>query len=431
MPTESTADETAVDVTIVMPCLDEARSLPACIENARRALDRIRDELGLSGEIVLADNGSTDGSQDLARWLGARVVPVARRGYGAALIGGAEAARGRFIVMGDADGSYDFLDAVPMVEVLMNRADLCLGSRFKGGIRPGAMPWKNQHIGNPALTGILNLLFRAGVSDAHCGLRALTRSCFDRLGLCGTGMEFASEMVIKAALKELRIAEVPVTLWPDLRGRPPHLRPWRDGWRHLRYLLMLSPTWVFALPAMLAGGLALAILAYAGIAALGNAGPNSPIGNYWIILAGAMLGMGHVGAILAAATHLYGVREGYRRPSRWTSRLARWVSLESMLIAGLVCFAGGLVILFVVIGYWSARQFGPIGNVLPAVAGTSLVVVGAQNALGGFLLAILNGNEAEFLKDAVRGAAPPASARHELPAGAAVAQPARGRTDPR
>jgi hypothetical protein len=309
--------------------------------------------------------------------------------------------------MGDADGSYDFHDAVDMVGALMNRADLCMGSRFSGGIRPGAMPWKNRYIGNPILTGMLNLLFKAGVSDAHCGLRAITKSCFERLKMASTGMEFASEMVIKAALMDCRIAEAPATLSPDLRGRPPHLRPWRDGWRHLRYLIMLSPTWAFAVPAAATGIAAIAILAFASVVALFGADFATPIGNYWIVLAGAMLGMSHVAGLLAAATHIYGVREGYRRPSLWTVRLARWVSLETMLLAGLGCLGTGLAVLFGVAAYWSASRFGPIANVLPAVIGTSLVVIGGQNALGGFLLAILNGNEAEFLRSAALRAEPP------------------------
>ena len=210
----------------------------------------IQARFGLSGEIVVADNGSTDGSQAIAAAHGARVVAVVDRGYGAALIGGGHAANGKYVVFGDADGSYDFRECVPMVEALIGGADLCMGSRFKGGIAPGAMPWKNRYIGNPVLTGILNLMYRAGISDAHCGLRAVTKDAFGRLRLTGSGMEFASEMVIKAALQRLNIAEVPATLSPDLRDREPHLRPWRDGWRHLRYLLMLSPTWIFTVPAM-------------------------------------------------------------------------------------------------------------------------------------------------------------------------------------
>src|SRR5437879_3285584 len=291
--------------------------------------------------------------------LGARVVAVAERGYGAALRGGFTAARGRFLVMGDADGSYDFREAVPMVEALMGGADLCMGSRFKGGIAPGAMPWKNRYIGNPLLTGVLNLLFRTGASDAHCGLRAITKACFQRLALTGSGMEFASEMVIKAALKRQVIAEVPATLSPDLRNRPPHLRPWRDGWRHLRYLLMLSPSWSFALPALVGGAAAATILTAATVAAVADPGQPFFFGNYWVVLAGAMMSVSQISAILAAATHLYGVRAGYRPPKPWVVALSRWLTLETMLGTGAVSIALGLAILVWAVAAWSSRGFGP------------------------------------------------------------------------
>ncbi|MGB6174753.1 MAG: glycosyltransferase family 2 protein [Methylocella sp.] len=388
-----------IDVTIVMPCLNEAQWLPACIANAKEALTRIRAELGLNGEILIADNGSADGSQLIARAFGATLVEVSQPGYGAALTSGMRSASGTFLVMGDADGSYDFRECVAMIRALMNGADLCVGSRFKGAIKTNAMPWKNRYIGNPLLTGALNVIFGAGVSDAHCGLRALTKACFERLRLSGRGMEFASEMIIKAALKGEHIAEAPVTLSPDLRDRPPHLRPWHDGWRHLRYLLMLSPAWVFAAPATFAGALSLAIWAYAAVAASLGASATSPIGNQWIILAGAMIGLSHIAGLLAAATHLYGVREGYRRPAPWTAPLAQWISLESMLASGLAVAASGFAILLTLFSYWTQHGYTMIGTVLPAVTGTTLIVVGAQNILGGFLLAIINGHEAEFLKE--------------------------------
>ena len=407
-------DREKIDVSIIMPCLNEAGWLAACIANARAALDLIHETYGLSGEIIVADNGSTDGSPDIAKSLGARSVHVARRGYGAALSGGAMAANGRYLVMGDADGSYDFRDAVAMVGKLMQGADLCMGSRFKGGrIEPGAMPWKNRYIGNPVLTGILNILFRSGISDAHCGLRAITRASLVQLQLSGDGMEYASEMVIKATLKGCRLTEVPATLSRDLRDRPPHLRPWRDGWRHLRYLLMLSPSWLFAAPAAIFGALALAILGLASFAALRGASSASYIGNYWVVLAGGLLIVAHSSALLAAAGNLYGIREGYRRRSERTQSLAPWFSLESMLLMGAGCVLAGGGILAALVSYWSANRFVAISNVLPAVLGTSLLVIGVQNVLGGFLLAIVNGNEADFMRTA------PAAA----PVGPAVAAP--------
>ncbi len=388
-----------IDVSIVMPCLDERRTLAHCIEVARRALDLLAARHGLAGEIVIADNGSTDGSQELASQLGARVVSIRRRGYGAAVCGGFAAAHGRYLVMGDADGSYDFVEAVPMVEALMNGADLCMGSRFKGEIKPGAMPWKNRYFGNPVLTGILNLLFRARIDDAHCGLRALTRRCFEKLRLEGRGMELASEMVIKAALLDQRIAEVPVTLSPDLRDRPPHLRPWRDGWRHLRYLLMLSPSWLFALPAGLLATVSLAILITISVTWL--SGAQAPrFGNYWAILAGSTLTLSHIGVVLALAGQLYGIRERYRPPSGLLKLMASRLSLETMLIAGLAAIAAGVAILIAIVAYWSAHSLEPIANVLPAVIGTCAVAIGTQNILGGFLLAIVSGNDAEVLRAA-------------------------------
>src|SRR5947209_161520 len=327
---EAVSHASGVDVSIVMPCLDEAQCLPHCIANAKEALRRIADEYGLTGEIVVADNGSTDGSQAIATSLGARVVPVTERGYGAALIGGSKAADGKYILMGDADGSYDFTDGVAMIGELEAGADLCMGSRFKGGISRGAMPWKNRYIGNPVLTGTLNLFFGARISDAHSGLRAIGRQAFLDLGLSGSGMEFASEMVIKAALKRLRIAETPVKLLPDLRDRAPHLRPWRDGWRHLRYLFMLSPTWVFGVPALV-GAMASTALLFAAVMQFFDPGIFPAVGNYWAILAAALLGLSHMSAILGAAGNLYGVRAGYRVANPVTRQLARLLSLETML----------------------------------------------------------------------------------------------------
>jgi glycosyltransferase involved in cell wall biosynthesis len=399
-----------VDVSFVLPCLNEAQCLQPCIAMIWEALAMLRETQGLTGEIIVADNGSTDGSQALALRLGARVVAVPERGYGAALRGGFKAARGRFLVMGDADGSYDFREAPAMIEALIGGAGLCMGSRFKGGIKPGAMPWKNRYIGNPILTGILNVLFGTKISDAHCGLRALTRSCFDRLGLTGAGMEFASEMVIKAALKGEVIAEVPATLSPDLRDRPPHLRPWRDGWRHLRYLFMLSPYWLFAVPAVAVGAAGLAILAVAGWFYVFQPRANGYFGDYWVVLAAAMVGVSHMAGILGVATHVHGEREGYRRPKPWTARLARWITLETMIAGGLGAFLIGFTILGVVLFSWQARHFERAHSVYPAVLGTLMITLGAQNILGGFMLAIVSGHEARFLESAKPAPDPAAAA---------------------
>ncbi len=389
-----------VAVSIVMPCLNETESLPHCIANAHEALRRISDQLGLDGEIVIADNGSTDGSQDLARSLGARVVDVPARGYGAALIGGFGQARGRYLVMGDADGSYDFTDAVAMIAALEDGAELCMGSRFKGGIKPGAMPWKNRYIGNPVLTGILNLFFRPGITDAHCGLRAIRKDSFDRLGLTGSGMEFASEMVIKASLRDLHIREVPATLSPDLRQRPPHLRPWRDGWRHLRYLFMLSPSWAFGVPALLLVLAGLVILTLAGLDPAGVADGTARFGNSWAIVAGFMITTGHIAGLMLIATHLYGVRQGYRKLGPLLARFGRVINLESALLAGGAMITLALLGLVAVGVWWSELGFAALPTTIPLVAAATLGAVGLQTALGGVMLGVISGNEADFVKDA-------------------------------
>ena len=237
-----------------MPCLNEAETLATCIRKARRFIERS----GISAEVVVADNGSTDGSIDIATREGARVVHVPIRGYGAALFFGAQDARGRFVIMGDADDSYDFEHLDLFVEALRQGSDLVMGNRFKGGIKPGAMPFKNRYLGNPALSAIGRLFFHCPVGDFHCGLRGFSKAAFDKMDLQTTGMEFASEMAVKATLLKMRVDEVPTTLSKDGRSRPPHLRPWRDGWRHLRFMLLYSPRWAFLYPGvalMLVGSL--------------------------------------------------------------------------------------------------------------------------------------------------------------------------------
>ena len=396
----------APDVSIIMPCLNERESLPWCIANAREALERIAATYGLSGEIVIADNGSVDGSQALAESLGARVVAVARRGYGAALIGGCEGAWGRYLLMGDADGSYDFTDGVAMIGKLVDGADLCMGSRFAGGIAPGAMPWKNRYIGNPALTGVLNLFFRSGIEDAHCGIRAITKQAFLDCGLSSSGMEFASEMVIKASLRHMRIEQVPATLGPDLRDRAPHLRPWRDGWRHLRYLLMLSPTWVFGVPAWIAMLAALAIFTLAGLHEVGVLPGSGSFGTGWTILAGFLPTVGHFSAIMALATHFYGVRSGFRRLRPSLYRWGHVLTLETALMAGAGLMLVSLFGLVAILARWRLGGFVALPSVLPLVVVLATGAVGVQTALGGFLLSIIAGHDAAFVPRAPSGNRP-------------------------
>lgn len=394
------ASSAELAVSIVMPCLNEAQSLHHCIMNARDALALIEAQHGLAGEIVIADNGSTDGSQAIASALGARVVAVADRGYGAALMGGFDAAFGRYLVMGDADGSYDFTECVAMIGRLIGGADLCMGSRFQGGIKAGAMPWKNRYIGNPALTGMLNLFYGTGVDDAHCGLRAIRRDAYHQLRLDGRGMEFASEMVIKASLHGLRIEQTPATLSPDLRGRAPHLRPWRDGWRHFRYLLMLSPTWAFGVPAAVTMTLALAILCVAAFHTLGLGDGDGAFGASWTIVAGFLLAVGHFAAIMALTTHVHGVKLGYRRLRPSIARLRSILTLEHALIGGIALMAAS-VVGFGVIGWqWAAGGFVAPPSVLPVTLAAATGAVGFQTMLGGFLIAIIAGNETRFVSPA-------------------------------
>lgn len=408
------------DVSIVLPCLNEAATLPACIGNARQALAGMAETLGLLGEIVVADNGSTDGSREIAARLGARVVPVAQRGYGCALRAGCAAAFGRFIVIGDSDGSYDFREAVPMVSELLAGKELCMGSRFKGRIMPGAMPWKNRYIGNPALTGLLNLLFRSGMSDAHSGLRAFTADAFARMRLSATGMEFASEVVIKASLLRLERSEVPITLHPDQRNREPHLRPWRDGWRHLRYLLMLSPGFLFLGPAAVLGGISAALLILLALthdSSMLHIGPFA-FGDHWAIISGAALIACAQFAVFGLATTLYGVREGYRTLDPWLVRLFGYLRLENMILGGLLLMGLGLVLLLHVAGVWTAHDFGNLALVRQTVAGSVSLLLGLQALFGGFFLAIVNGNHTELGSEPVTRA----EARTAAPVAATLPQ---------
>lgn len=385
------------DVSIVMPCLNEEATLRLCIEGARDALATLDRLYGLTGEIVVADNGSTDGSREIAERLGARVILIAEKGYGNALRGGIEETRGRYIVIGDSDCSYDFREAVPMVERLMHGYDLCMGSRFKGEIRPGAMPWKNRYIGNPALTRILNLFFNSRVTDAHCGLRALSKEAYRRLGLTSDGMEFASEMIIKASLLGMRRTEVGITLHPDRRTRPPHLRPWRDGWRHLRYLLMLSPAWVFFAPSAIIGFFGLVIFAALAINPETKMVRIGPVlfGDHWMVLSGAAIAISHQTALFGLATTIYGIRAGYRTTSKLLRTIIHVARLEFMILIGVILLLVGSLILAGVIVTWSSTGFGQLHELRQMVVATTLASIGVQNFFGGFLISVISGNAAK------------------------------------
>ncbi|HYM97654.1 MAG TPA: glycosyltransferase family 2 protein [Candidatus Sulfotelmatobacter sp.] len=377
----------AVEISIVMPCLNEAETLAACIQKAQ---DSIRKE-GLAAEIVVADNGSTDGSQVIARELGARVVDVARKGYGSALIGGIDAAAGTFVIMGDADDSYDFGAIGQLVEKLRQGYDLVVGNRFAGGIERGAMPWSHRWIGNPVLTMVSRVFFHTPVGDMHCGLRGFRKDAYEQMHLRATGMEFASEMVIKASLRRMRIGEVPVRLRPDGRSRPPHLRTWRDGWRHLRFMLLFSPRWLFLYPglALFAIGIVLSALLVAGPLHLGAV----RLDIHTLLVAGFLSLLGYQAVLFAVFTKIFAVRAGFHPPHPLLERIFHYVTLEVGVTAGALMALVGLVALVVAVASWKSAGFGNLDpsltmrEVIPAVV---LLALGTQTVFASFFISILS-----------------------------------------
>jgi glycosyltransferase involved in cell wall biosynthesis len=373
-------------VSIVMPCLNEAESIEHCLRRARTGLE----ESGLQGEIIIADNGSDDGSQEIARRLGATVVDIDRKGYGAALAGGFAAARGRFIVMGDADGSYDFGAIMPFVERLRGGDDLVMGNRFAGGIDPGAMPPLNRYLGNPVLSFIGRLFFKSKIGDFHCGLRAFRREAIVGLDLQSEGMEFASEMVVKATINQLKISEVPTTLSPDLRTRKPHLRPWRDGWRHLRFLLLFSPRWLFLYPgvaAMVLGvGMTIALLP----------GPVSLFGAsfdvHTLVYASALTVIGYQAILFSLFARVYAMTEGFLPARSWIEDLVdRW-NLEVGLLGGVVLVVGGFALSIIALATWGGTGFRSLDyrdTLRIVVPASTMLMLGVQTILASFFLSIL------------------------------------------
>jgi glycosyltransferase involved in cell wall biosynthesis len=375
-----------IEVSIVMPCLNEEESLGACIEMAQRGLGGA----GARGEIVIADNGSTDGSQEIARRLGARVVDVPAKGYGAALMGGFEAARGEFIVMGDADGSYDFGHIEAFIERLRAGDELVMGNRFAGGIRDGAMPVLNRYLGNPVLSFIGRLLFPSAIGDFHCGLRAFRRDMLPKLDLQSPGMEFASEMVVKATLQELKISEVPTTLSPDLRSRPPHLRPWRDGWRHLRFLFLFSPRWLFFYP-----GLALMLIGTVATIAL-LPGTLEVFGTgfdvHTMVYASAMIVVGYQAILFAVFARVYAMTEGFLPAQAGLQKMMGRVNLEVGLIAGALLTLAGVVLAIVALAIWGGGGFDELDyrdTLRIVIPSATLLMLGVQTVLGSLFLSIL------------------------------------------
>ena len=379
----------AIELSVVMPCLNEARTVGACIEKAMSAMQAS----DIRGEVIIADNGSTDGSQDIARKLGARVVPVTERGYGAAVLGGIAAANGTYVIMGDADDSYDFRDVPRFVAKLREGHDLVMGCRLPAGggtVEKGAMPFLHRWLGNPGFTAAARLWFGVPLHDVHCGLRGFRREWHRALDQRCTGMEFATEMVIKASKFGGRITEVPITLRPDGRdGRRPHLRTWRDGWRHLRFYLMYSPRWLFLIPGILLG--------LAGLAGYWLAMPARTIGGlrfdvHTLLFASLAIICGYQAVLFAVLTKTFAIREGLMPEDPRLTRMYRWLNLETGLLAGVVGLLLGIVLLTAAILQWRAAGYGDLDytrTMRVVIPGVTLTTLGFQTILSSFFLSIL------------------------------------------
>jgi len=379
-----------VELTILMPCLNEAETIAQCIEKAKAGIARA----GVPGEILVADNGSTDGSQAIAAKLGARVVLVAEKGYGNALRGGIAAAQGKYILMGDADDSYDFSEADRFVKKFQEGYDLVMGCRLPvggGTIMPGAMPWKNRRIGNPVLSFIGRLFFKCPAHDFHAGLRAFSKEALEKMELQTTGMEFASEMVIKATLKKLRIAEVPITLHPDGRSRPPHLKPWRDGWRHLRFMLIYSPRWLFLVPGLLLSALGVALSAALAAQDLQIGGIRLNVGTLMMACMAIVIGFQLVA--FAFFTKVFAIAEGLLPEDPKLTRVFKTFTLEKGLIAGLLVLAGGLAMFLRALWLWKQAHFGLLPsteeNLRRLIPAGTLIVLGIQTIFSSFFMSVL------------------------------------------
>ncbi|MEG4634445.1 glycosyltransferase family 2 protein [Microcoleus sp. AR_TQ3_B6] len=382
----NTSRECTLELSILMPCLNEAETLEICIEKAQKSLR----ELDIAGEVIIADNGSTDGSQDIATRMGARVVPVAAKGYGSALMGGIIAARGVYIIMGDADDSYDFSNLGPFVEKLRGGCDLVMGNRFQGGIKPGAMPPLHKYLGNPVLTWVGKLFFSSPAGDFHCGLRGFRRDSILKLDLQTTGMEFASEMVVKASLYKLRITEVPTVLSPDGRSRPPHLRTWRDGWRHLRFLLLYSPRWLFLYPgtALMIGGLIVSIWLLPGTQEIGGISFDV----HTLLYSAIAIIVGFQAVTFAFFTKVFAISEKLLPEDPKLNKIFRYVTLETGLMVGVTLILIGIVGSFLSLTIWRETAFGsldPSKTLRLVIPSLTCLTVGLQMVLSSFFLSVL------------------------------------------
>lgn len=376
-----------LELTILMPCLNEAETLALCIREAQDFLTRS----GIAGEVLVADNGSTDGSQEIAQRLGARVVPITERGYGAALRGGIASARGRFVIMGDSDNSYDFANLDGFVAELRGGADLVMGNRFRGGIEKGAMPFLHRYLGNPVLSFIGRLLFRVPAGDFHCGLRGFSRARIMELGLTTPGMEFASEMVVRASLARYRIVEVPTRLRPDGRSRPPHLRTWRDGWRHLRFLLFYSPRWLFLYPGLVLLGMGALVSGLLFPGPLRVAGVTFDMHSFMAGCLAVLVGLQVV--TFAVISKQVGVRRGYLPPpTGLDARLLGLLNFErGLILAAFLVLLGGAGMADTLTD-WVGRGLGPLDDPRSPrlfLASMTVLVAGIQLAFTASLASII------------------------------------------
>jgi len=381
-----TTDSPSVEVSIIMPCLNEAETLGICIEKAQRALY----EHNIAGEIIVADNGSTDGSQTIAEKMGARVVRVPIKGYGSALMGGISSARGKFTIIGDADDSYDFAAIRPFLDKLREGYDLVMGNRFKGGIKPGAMPVLHRYLGNPVLTGIGRLFFRSPCGDFHCGFRGFSKDAVLKMNLRTTGMEFASEMVVKATLFKMKIGEVPTALSPDGRSRAPHLRSWRDGWRHLRFLFLYSPRWLFLNPGLflMLIGLIVGVWLLPGPRTIGSV----TLDVHTLLYSMAAIFLGFQSVIFAILTKTFAITEGLHPKDARMDKWYRIFTLEKGLLAGALLTLIGLIGSIHALSDWASHWFGPLDPaqtlriVVPSIL---FLILGFQTILSSFFLSVL------------------------------------------
>ena len=387
--TSAFPDQNAVEVSVVMPCLNEADTLGRCIEQARRALQ----EHGIIGEIIVADNGSTDGSQDIAQRLGAQVVDVQAKGYGSALRGGISAARGTFVIMGDADESYDFRELPKFVDKLRQGYDLAQGCRLPAGggtVRPGAMPRLHRWWGNPMFSAMVRTMFWAPVHDVYCGMRGFRKDLFDRLDLRSSGMEFATEMVIKSSLHNARIAEVPITLHPDGRkAHASHLKTFRDGWRTLRFFLMYSPRWLFLYPGLWL--VALGVVGYA-LALPGHRIGRIHFDAHTLLFSSLAILLGHQSIVFAIFAKTVAMAEGLLPSNRRMDAFFRLVTLERGLSAGGIMLTGGLVLLAAAVNVWRVQAFGELdytSTMRLVVPGVTLTALGFQTLLASFFIGIM------------------------------------------